>query len=106
MNAPKRLRIAGLLILFVGLLLAGLFYATRLPDDGEDVGFVTRQEILQMERIGGKANVLASEMRQWFASLWQGQHLAFTLAYLSAGGCGICFGLAQFLTGRSSEDEK
>ena len=106
MNAPKRLRVAGLLMLFVGLLLAGLFYATRLPDDGEDVEFVTRQEILQMERIGGKANVLASEMRQWFVGLWQGQQLAFTLGYLSVGGCGVCFGLAQFLTGRSSEDEE
>ncbi len=106
MNAPKRLRVAGLLMLFAGLLLAGLVYATRLPDDDEDVEFVTRQEILQMERIGGKANVLASEMRHWFVSLWQGQQLAFTLAYLSVGGCGVCFGLAQFLTGRSSEDEE
>ena len=65
MNAPKRLRVAGLLMLFAGLLLAGLVFATRLPDDDEDVEFVTRQEILQMERIGGKANVLAIEMRQF-----------------------------------------
>jgi len=78
-----------------------------LPEDESDeVEFVTKREMLQMERIGGKANVLASELIQWFVSLWQGQNLAFTLAYLSMGGCGVCFGLAQFLTGLSSVDDE
>lgn len=103
MDTPKRLRIAGLIILVLGLLIAGLIYATRSPDD-EDVEFVTKRELLQMERIGGKANVLAIELRQWFVGLWQGQNLAFTLAYLSIGGCGFCFLLAKFLA--SADDEK
>jgi len=100
MNIPNRLRVAGLSVLIVGLLSAGLVYGTRLPDD-DKVEFVSKREMLQMERIGGKANVLASELRQWFVGLWKGQELAFTLAYLSVGGCGVCFGLAEFLPGLS-----
>ena len=95
MTIPNRLRVAGLSVLIVGLLIAGLLYATRLPDD-EDVEFASKRETLQMERIDGKANVLASELRQWFVGLWQGQKLAFTLAYLSVGGCGVCLVLAAF----------
>jgi len=85
-------------------MIAGLVYATRLPDD-EDVEFVSKREILQMERIGGKANVLASELRQLFFELWHGQKLAFTLAYLSVGGSGACFLLARSMTGGASADD-
>ena len=35
-----------------------------------------------MEVYGGTANVLASELREWFAGLWQGRRLAFTVALL------------------------
>lgn len=38
----------------------------------------------QMEVYGGKANVLAYELREWFAGLWHGRALAFTVAGLSA----------------------
>ena len=105
MDTPKRLRVAGLIILVSGLLIAGLVYATRLPDN-ENVQFVSKREMLQMERIGGKANVLANELRLWFVGLWQGQNLAFTLAYLSVGGCGACFILAEFLTEGSPVSDK
>ncbi len=33
-----------------------------------------------MELYGGKANVLAAELLQWFASLWHGRRLALTVA--------------------------
>jgi hypothetical protein len=36
-----------------------------------------------MQTYGGNANVLASEIRLWFASLWHGQRLAFTAAFLT-----------------------
>jgi len=36
-----------------------------------------------MQTYGGDANLLASEIRLWFASLWHGQRLAFTVAFLT-----------------------
>ncbi len=36
-----------------------------------------------MEQFGGKANVLADELRRWFVGLWQGKSLAYTVACIS-----------------------
>jgi hypothetical protein len=36
-----------------------------------------------MQMYGGNANVLASDIRMWFASLWHGQRLAFTVAVVT-----------------------
>ncbi|MDQ6891758.1 MAG: hypothetical protein M3167_03660 [Acidobacteriota bacterium] len=36
-----------------------------------------------MQTYGGDANVLASEIRLWFVSLWHGERLAFTAAFLT-----------------------
>ena len=44
-----------------------------------------------LERIGGKAAVFADDLNRWFAGLWQGRRLAWTIASLStiaALGCG------------------
>ena len=43
----------------------------------------TKSYLRQMEVYGGTANELASEARLWFASLWQGERLAFTIAFLT-----------------------
>lgn len=53
--------------------------ANPLGYDPED----TKQYLRQMEVYGGTANVLASEFRIWFASLWHGERLAFTVAVLT-----------------------
>ena len=36
-----------------------------------------------MEVYGGTANLLATELRLWFASLWHGERLAYTVAVLT-----------------------
>ena len=36
-----------------------------------------------MELYGGKANLVASGLRQWFDSLWHGRRLAITVAFLT-----------------------
>ncbi len=38
----------------------------------------------QMEVYGGKANVFASQVREWLAGLWHGKTLGVTVACLSA----------------------
>ena len=52
----------------------------------------------EMERIGGKSNVLAAELREWFVSLWHGKRLAHTVVFLSVGGSLACFLLAHLLS--------
>jgi hypothetical protein len=50
-----------------------------------------------MERLEGKQGVLMAELTDWFASLWHGRNLAYTLAVLSISGFLACFLLAHLL---------
>jgi hypothetical protein len=75
----------------LGILCAGLFaalvihFAAAPPDETEEARLAeTKQYLRQMELYGGKANVLASEVREWFAGLWPGRGLAIPVAFLSA----------------------
>ena len=38
---------------------------------------------MPLEVYGGKINILAVELHQWLASLWQGKPLAYTIACLT-----------------------
>ncbi len=74
-----------------GILLAGfgagvfLYLAASSPDDLlGDQAELSKQYLRQMEVYGGKANVVASEIREWFDGLWQGKTLGITVACLSA----------------------
>lgn len=40
----------------------------------------SRQYLRAMELYGGKANILAAELMDWFQSLWHGWRLAVTVA--------------------------
>src|SRR3974390_3526124 len=44
----------------------------------------TKRYVHDLEVYGGQANVLAEEFRNWFAGLWRGKNLAFTVAVLTA----------------------
>ena len=54
----------------------------------------------ELERFGGKANVLAAEITRWFAGLWQGRRLAYSVAILS-----LLASLALYLYAKYLEDE-
>jgi hypothetical protein len=95
-----RLRVAGAVILFAGLAAAALVYRSAVTDyDSAYVRMLnnTKKNEYDMELIGGKANILASELRDWFGSLWRGKGLARTLAVLSIGGSLACFFVAHRL---------
>jgi hypothetical protein len=91
-----RLRQIGFVVLVAGLLAAVLVYSMAAPADEASTADSKRNEY-QMELIGGKSNLLATEIREWFASLWHGRRLAHTLAFLSVGGSLACFFLAHRL---------
>jgi hypothetical protein len=96
-----RFRLLGIFILVAGLFAAALFNRSAVPDDGSAYAIMpgdTKRYEYEMERIGGKSNVLATELREWFGSLWHGKRLAYTLAFLSIGGSLACFFIANQLT--------
>src|ERR1700680_5014027 len=81
------LRTISAAILIGGLAAAIVIYANAGPapeyplgSDPED----SKVYLRQLELYGGKANVLAVELRQWFDGLWHGRSLAFTVAVLAA----------------------
>ncbi len=100
------LNLTGILTLLIGLLSAGLIYRTAENGSRDVLGYEqgsgsvyplrpedSRKYVRDLELYGGKANVLADEFRRWFAGLWRGKSLAFTI-----GGITIFLSLAIFYT--------
>jgi len=81
-----RLYISGLIVLLVGLCSAILIYVTAGDDSNSaaiDEIVSSKQYIHELQRFGGKAAVLFDEFSRWFAALWHGKALAFTVAWIS-----------------------
>jgi hypothetical protein len=110
----------GLLVLIVGLLAAGVVYfrtASKSEPAGSGYEIVggksfamnpseSKRYEYDMVRIGGKSNLLAAEIGQWFGGLWQGRRLAYTLAVVSIGGSFVCLFLAHLLGLPPAPEEK
>jgi hypothetical protein len=83
---PRRVRNVTLAILVVGFVAAAVIYLAAQPPPENPLGYDpmdTKKYLHDLEEFGGKANVLAVELREWFESLWHGKRLAFTVASLS-----------------------
>ncbi|PRC94099.1 hypothetical protein [Solimicrobium silvestre] len=117
----NRLRRIGFGILIVGLLSAiavFIFASTANNADGnvvayENIGGVSypvdasssKGYQYNVERVGGKSTLLAVELDDWFASLWHGKKLSYTLAFLSICSALGCFLLARLFSLPPHEDE-
>jgi hypothetical protein len=78
-------------ILLAGALAAAIVYVTARERTGSALGYdplAEKKYLRQMERLGGKANVLSAEFQDWFDGLWRGRRLAATLLVLSAISAG------------------
>lgn len=81
-----RIRLITGAILAVGLGSAVALYLTARSRLANPLGYEpedTKKYLRQLEMVGGKANVVASEFRRWFEELWQGRSLAYTIAVLT-----------------------
>ncbi len=81
-------------ILALGFTTGLLIYLTASPPSADllgDQANESKQYLREMETYGGTANVIASEIRDWFLSLWQGPTLGITIACLSALLAGLVF---------------
>jgi hypothetical protein len=83
-----RWRAAAILAVGLGLSLAVYIHARETAGDAEFQLEETKKYLRDLAQYGGTANVIATDVRHWFTSLWQGVNLAKTLAVLSAAVAG------------------
>lgn len=97
-KAQVRFYLAGLAVLVLGSLASVWTYHRAVVDDMADElaadALQGRNAQGQLEYIGGKSNVMAADIQEWFMGLWHGRHLAYTLAVLSMAGALLCFYVA------------
>ena len=97
-NPLVRVRAVTAAILSVGFLAAIVIYLTAAePAENPLVDQLENSKIYQrsLELYGGKANLLAEQFSRWFASLWQGKSLAFTVAIITVVIAAIYYFIAS-----------
>lgn len=83
---PGRRRAISIAILAVGLGAAIEIYVSAVSAPKNPLGYDpedTKRYLREVEVYGGTANLLATQLREWFASLWHGERLAYTVAVLT-----------------------
>jgi hypothetical protein len=93
-RAHRIFRYWGLGALVVGLMGAALIYAFATDDgDAEAAREIASARMYQhnIELMGGKFAVLSAEFNQWFAGLWHGKPLAYTVGVLAVAIALVCF---------------
>jgi hypothetical protein len=93
-------------VLAVGLIAAGLIYVFAADDPEAEALRETRGRMYEhnLEVIGGKFAVYLAQFNDWFASLWQGTALAFTIAVLSIAIALGCFWVSHLIATAPPED--
>lgn len=108
MSAAGRWRLAGWLVLALGLGMAAWVYARsgEAADGGESYRLIGGQAFAvddsaaqqaQTERMGGHALVMTTQFDHWLGSLWHGRRLAWTLGTLSIAAALACAWIAGLL---------
>jgi hypothetical protein len=84
--APRQLRWLSYGIFTLGICSAIFLYVTTSPTPQNPLGydpFDSKKYLRELEVYGGKINILAVQLRQWFESLWRGRNLAYTIAFFT-----------------------
>src|ERR1700747_2817507 len=100
MIAAKVVRMSGTILIVAGLMAAVIIFCTARPDEQlgiPGVDELTKRESLQLEKMGGKSYILFNDLNEWFASLWRGRRVAYTIGVLSIAGFVSCRWLADLL---------
>lgn len=74
------------LILGAGFAASAVIFLFARAPESNPLGYdplADKKYVLQLERYGGKANVVTAEFLQWFDGLWHGRPLACTVAVLT-----------------------
>ena len=101
----------GVIVLLSGLACAALIFVLA-PEDGSSNAAqeITRGRMYQRDiaLVGGKGALYATRFGEWFADLWHGRELSYTIAVLAAAVALACFWLARLMSvpapGESDEE--
>ncbi len=84
MRDSRYLKLLSLLVLLVGLGTACCIYVIAEPALVDPFNpLASKRYVHELGLYGGKFNVLAAELTQWFNGLWHGKNLAFTVGVIS-----------------------
>src|ERR1700686_2748050 len=85
MSAEARTRLVTGAILVAGFATAiVIYFVNTAPVDASEYRLEdSKKYVREMEIYGGKMNLLASELGNWFSGLWHGRSLAFTVAVIT-----------------------
>jgi hypothetical protein len=72
-------RFMGIIILAVGLGSAACIYWSA-SDADDTTDSLTKRDLYQLEKLGGKELVLSIQLQEWLSSLCHGRRLALTVA--------------------------
>lgn len=100
-------------MLVLGLAAAAFVYVESAKPAGEASGYQlsgdqvfavdeSPAQLGQTRRMGGQSLVMIAQFDRWFASLWHGRRLAYTLATLAALTALLCL----YLDGLMAEDTR
>jgi hypothetical protein len=89
----------GVAVLVGGILSAVLIAMTATDDEADAASALATDRMYQhnLELMGGKFGVLLAQFSDWFASLWHGRTLAYTVGVLSIAIAAACFLLAHLM---------
>jgi hypothetical protein len=90
--AQVRLRLLAGAVVLVGFAIATWIYLTAAGTPENPLGYEpedSKRYLRDMQRYGGKANLIGSELAEWFSGLWHGRRLAFTVACLTLLVAGV-----------------
>ena len=83
---PGRFRLISYIIFSVGILISAVVYVTASPPMEKPFGYDplnTKVFLRQLELFGGRSNIMAAELMEWFVGLWQGKNLSYTIACIT-----------------------
>jgi hypothetical protein len=84
--SPGLFRLIACLVFGVGILISIGIYINARPPLPNPLGYDpldTKRYRRELELYGGKSNIMATEVREWFAGLWQGKNLSYTIACIT-----------------------
>ena len=104
-SAAARLRLIAAAILVIGLSGAAAIYLSAGSGGVDYEPEETKQYLRTLQLYGGTANVLATELRQWFVSIWHGERLAFTVGFITLVTAFVCWFFSYALEPPPSDHE-